>query len=328
MAKRSLIVYNICGIRKDNTKLYPHFINAILSQYESFKGEIVTVVSGCKTREFTLPFLKHLFPSLDYIEVFDNVPINISMNNAVVKSIEKHGRFDNYTYVAADALLEGRDTFDGMTDVMCNNKNIGMYSAQIDIDTCYALGLKLGGGRHGIDDERARIEMFKDGTDYTVPVGRACAAHFNIFSDDFVKFYGKCYPDIFAGYCTESVMTFALAAIKRHWVISKDYNIKHYASMDGPSCGFDPEGHKRKNPKTGAYDHAFLGGSLMPIFENEYARSIGLGYEECNDIVMHDPSQFDENNFCLNDELKQYIKENLYLKTDEFDYNKINCRYV
>jgi len=328
MDKKSLIVYNICGIKRDNTALYPQFIHAILSQYDNFKGKIKTVVSGCRTKPHTMKFLKEKFPELDYIEVHDNVPINVSFNNAVIKSIEKYGRFDNYTYMAADVFIDNPYDFEGMTNVLHNNKNIGMYSAQIDKDSCYAYGLKLGGGRHLIDDDRARYEMFKDGADYIVPVGKACAAHFNIFSDDFVKFYGKCYPDIFAGYCTESVMTFVNAAINKHWVISKDYTIKHFPGMDGPSSGSDPEGHKVKNPTTGSYDHPFIGDSLMHVFENEYAKSIGLGYEECQNIVMHDPSQFDENNFCTNDKLKEYIKDNLYLSKDKFDYDKIDCEYV
>jgi hypothetical protein len=328
MAKRTLLVYNICGIKKDNTDLYPNFMQAIKNQYNNFSGELKTIVSGCRMRPLTMPTLKHKFPEFDYIHVHDNLTVNITFNNAVLKAVEKYGEFDNYAYIAADAYLAGSNEIDGMTNVMVNNPSIGMYSAQIDKDNCYAYGLKLGGGRHIIDDERAREEMFKDGTDYIVPVGRACAAHLNFYSNDLFKFYGRCCPDIFAGYCTESIFTFVNAAIKKHWVISKDYNIMHFASMDGPSCGFNPEEHKIENPNTGSYDHPFIGDSLMHIFENDYAKSIGLGYEECANIVMHDQSQFDENNFCINENLKKYIKDNLYLSSDQFDYNKINCEYL
>tara|TARA_B100002051_G_C16684233_1_gene611691 strand:+ start:121 stop:1113 length:993 start_codon:yes stop_codon:yes gene_type:complete len=328
MSKRALLVYNICGIKKDNTNVYPRFMQGIRNQYQNFSGEIKTIISGCKTHSHTMPTLKSLFPEFDYLEVNDNLTVNITFNNAVLKGVDKYGEFDTYSFITSDALLESGSEIEGMTNNIRDNPNIGMYSAQIDIDSCYAYGLKLGGGRHGVDDERARYEMFKDGSDYIVPVGKACAAHLNIYTNEFFQFYGRCCPDIFAGYCTESTFSFANAAIKKNWVISKDYLIKHLAGMDGPSSGFDPEGHKLSNPNKGSYDHPFIGDTLMPIFDNEYAKSIGLGYEECQDVVIHDDSQFDDNQFCVNEELKEYIRDNLFLSNDKFNYNKIDCEWI
>lgn len=328
MNKRTLLVYNICGIKRDNTNVYPRFMEAIRNQYKSFSGDLKTIVSGCRMKSHTMPSLKSLFPEFDYINTEENLTVNITFNNAVLKAVEQHGEFDNYVYIAADAMISNFDQIENMSNAMMNNNNIGMYSAQIDKDNCYAYGLKLGGGRHIIDDERARQEMFQDGTDYIVPVGKACAAHLNMYSNDLFKFYGRCCPDIFASYCTESIFTFLTSAIKKHWVISKDNLIYHFPSLDGPSCGFDPEKYKFDNPETGAYDHPFIGESIMPIFENDYAKSIGLGYEECAGVVMHDPSQFDENQFCKNDKLKNYIKENLFLSQDKFDYKNIKCEML
>ena len=328
MPKRTLIVYNICGIKKDNTHLYPNFMQSIRNQYPKFSGEIKTIVSGCRMKPHTMPKLKSLFPEFDYINTDENLTVNITFNNAILKAVEKYGYFDNYVYLAADALIRGDSVIEDMSNVMIENSNIGMYSAQIDKDNCYAYGLKLGGGRHIIDDERARYEMFKDGTDYIVPVGKACAAHLNMYSNDLFKFYGRCCPDIFASYCTESIFTFIVSAIKKHWVISKDHVIMHFASLDGPSCGFEPEKYKVDNPDTGAYDHPFIGETILPIFQNDYAKSIGLGYEECANIVMHDDSQFDENNFCINDELKEYIRDKIYLSKDMFDYDNIQCEMI
>lgn len=328
MTKSTLLVYNICGIKKDNTEIYPRFMQSIRNQYGSYSGKLKTIVSGCRMKPHTMPKLKSLFPEFDYINTDENLTVNITFNNAILKAVEKYGEFDNYCYIAADAMMGSNEEIEKMSNVMIQNNNIGMYSAQIDRDNCYAYGLKLGGGRHLIDDERARYEMFKDGTDYIVPVGRACAAHLNMYSNDLFKFYGRCCPDIFASYCTESIFTFLVAAIKKHWVISKDSNIYHFPSLDGPSCGFEPEKYKSENPDSGSYDHPFIGDTIMPIFENEYARSIGLGYEECAGIVMHEPSQFDDEQFCINTELKQYIKENLYLSKDKFDYNKIQCEML
>jgi len=322
--KKTLIVYNICGIAKDNTHLYPTFMESIKKQYDTFNGNLKVIVSGCMMKSHTMPKLKQQFPEFDYIHVNDKLTVNITFNNAVLKAIEKYGEFDNYAYQAADAWL-GDNSLEDMTNTMMNNPVIGLYSAQIDHDSCYAYGLKLGGGRHGIDDERARYEMFKDGTDYVVPVGRACAAHFNIYSNELFKFYGRCCPDIFASYCTESVFSFIVAAIKKQWWISKDNIIKHFPSMDSPSAGFKPT---EKNRKKGFWDHALFDDSLMGVFDNQHARSIGLGYEECQNVVVHDDSQFDNNKFCINEQLKNYIKDNLYVSKHKFDYDKINCEFV
>lgn len=327
MNKRCLLVYNIAGYKNDNTMLYINFMNGIKEQFKTFSGELKVIVSGNGLRPHTFPYLKKMFPEFDYINIYDNLPVNITFNKAVLEGIKRYGKFDHYIYMTADSLMDRGDEIEGMTNNMLKDTNIGMYSAQIDIDSCYAYGLKLGGGRHGIDDENARYEMFKDGTDYIVPPGRACAAHINIYSSDFFEFYERCCPDIFKGYCTESIFSFVNAAIKKHWVISKDFIIKHYAGMDGGSCGQDAEENRSKKPHTGGYDHPFYGDTLLHIFENEYAKSIGLGYEECQNVVIHDPSQFDENYFCINDKLKEYIKENLYLQKHQFDYEKINFDY-
>lgn len=323
--KKALIVYNICGIAKDNTDTYPIFMRAIKKQFKTFNGLLKVVVSGCMMRDHTMSKLKQQFPEFDYIHVKDKLTVNITFNNAILKAIEKYGEFDTYAYQAADALL-GDNSVEDMTNTMMNNPVIGLYSAQIDHDSCYAYGLKLGGGRHIVDDERARHEMFKHGGDYIVPVGRACAAHFNIYSNDLFKFYGRCCPDIFASYCTESIFSFMTAAIKKQWWISKNNIINHFPSLDVPSAGFKPtEEDHRKN---GYWDHALFSDSLINIFDNQYARSIGLGFEECQDVVIHDGSQFDKNQFCINEQLKEYIKENLYVSKDKFDYDKINCEFV
>ena len=78
MSKRALLVYNICGIKKDNTNVYPRFMQGIRNQYQNFSGEIKTIISGCKTHSHTMPTLKSLFPEFDYLEVNDNLTNDLS----------------------------------------------------------------------------------------------------------------------------------------------------------------------------------------------------------------------------------------------------------
>ena len=44
---------------------------------------------------------------------------------------------------------------------------------------------------------------------------------------------------------------------------------------------------------------------------------LGMGYEELEGIIMHDPAHYDERGFCTNDELKNYIRDEMYV---DFDY--------
>lgn len=320
-----LIVYNICGAKKDNTEGYIHFLNA-LSQQE-FDGDKKIVVSACKPVERTIPFLKSVFPNFDYIRNDSSMPVNVTFNDAVLKSVKKYGDFDSYVYMACDAMFVHKKQLQILHDIG-SGETSGLVSAQVDHDSCYAYGLKLGGGRHAIDDENARYEMFKDGKDYTVPPGRACAAHVNLYTHKMFSYYGRCTPDIFGGYCTESVFSFLVSALKLHWVISRNCLVKHYPSYDGPSSTMSQEEHKIKNPSNGSYDYPFMMDTLMPIFNNDYAKSIGLGYEECQNIVNHREDQFDGNYFCKNNLLKEYIKEKLFLDKGIFDYDKIPSFYV
>jgi hypothetical protein len=335
---RVLVVYNICGVKRDNTYQYPLFLQSIANQL--FDGEIVVAVSACQPRENTIPYLKKQFPNFHYNVIDELYPVNVTFNKTVMDCVDRLGHFDGYFYQACDVSMTNNDIYQGLFSSIKSNPSTALLAAQIDIDSCYAYGLKLGGGRHGIDDERARLEMFKDGTDYTVPVGKACAAHLLLFTHDILEYYGKLLPDLFAAYCTESIFSFLCAAIQRNWRISKDYRIAHNAGMDTPSAGFRPE--KRTPPphdypipqfaryheKNGLAEGQTSPDSLLHIFQNEYAKSIGLGYEECENIVIHDPSQFDHNQFSTNSKLAPYIKEHAYVSKEILDYDAIESNFI
>jgi len=335
---RVLVVYNICGVKRDNTYQYPIFLQSIASQ--KFDGEVVVAVSACQPREQTIPYLKKEFPDFHYNVMEDLYPVNITFNKTVLDCVDRFGSFDGYFYQACDVMIHESNVYQGLFNCLKSKDSNGLVAAQIDQDSCYAYGLQLGGGRHGIDDERARYEMFKDGTDYTVPIGKACATHLLLYNPDVLEYYGRLLPDLFAAYCTESIFSFLCAAIKRNWVISKDYHISHSAGLDTPSAGFRPE----NRPSSPPYDYPIpqfsryhennglaqgqsSADSLLHIFQNEYARSIGLGYEECAHIVMHDPSQFDHNQFCVNSELAPYIKEHAYVRKEILDYSTIESKF-
>lgn len=329
-----LLIYNISGFKHDNTEKYIGYLQNIREQ--EFDGELRVVISAYKPRQRTLDILREIFPEFPILVINGQYPVNVTCNLACLEARRHWGDFSAYTYQTCDAMMDTNTILQETFDIMKANPNYGIVAPQIDRDTCYAYGLKLGGGRHQIDAERARVEMFKDGTDYIVPVGRACASHILMYRDTLVDFYGRMIPDIFASHCTESVFTFVAAALKTNWVILKDQSLSHGVSMDGPSWDHRPENRVdlEGNPLP-HYDHplkeweAVHGPSYMEkIFKNPTGISCGMGFEECSNIVNHDPSQFDDNHFCINDDLKYFIRDNVYVGKDILDYSKIECEWI
>ena len=103
--------------------------------------------------------------------------------------------------------------------------------------------------------------------------------------------------------------------------------MKHYHSMDGASSGFNPNGViARVMPP---WQHLFGGPrSMVEIIEDPEGISSGFGYEEINDVMHHDPSQFDEEGYCKNTRLKDFIKKNIFLSPEHFDYEEMTSSYI
>lgn len=315
MMNKLLAVYNICGILHDNTEKYVPYLETIVNQ--KFDGEII--VSACQPKERTIPFLKEKFPQVHFISINENLPVNITFNYSVLKGIEKFGRFDAYAYISCDSYCTEQGQLQGLFDIMKNHESCGLVCPRLLRDSGYAFGLRM--GAHRLDDYGASLEMFQFG-DYEIPVGKAVNAHTLIYSDKIQEYYGKCCPDIFKGFCTESVLSFVCGAIGSNWLISKDIIMGHDVGMDTPSAGQGVQEHAKTRP---THDHPFIGETLMDVFTNQTAIDLGLGYEECQGVIMHKESEWDEKYHCKNSKLKEYIKQNLYLTEDKFSYGNINA---
>ena len=330
---KALLIYNISGFKLDNTTQYMSYLENIRNQ--AFDGQLEVVISAYKPRPHTISHLRKFYPEFHVNIINGKYPVNVTCNLTAIEAVKRFGKFSSYTYQTCDAMMETNTTFQEVFNKMKDNANYGIVAPQIDKDSCYAYGLRLGGGRHVVDDERARYEMFKDGNDYIVPVGRACASHILMYRDTIFDYYGRMIPDIFASHCTESVFTFVVSALGLDWVILKDQKLKHGVSMDGPSWDHRPENRYDLdgNPLP-SYDHPLVewenkyGPSYMQkVFASPEAISCGMGFEECSNIVNHDASQF-ENNHCINDELKEFVKNNVYVSKDVLDYDTIECEWI
>lgn len=321
MSKDILVVYNTCGISgKENSLSYIKNIKSILQQdFESFD----IVVSSCMVNILTKMMLLQEFENVVKFNFINEIhPVNVTFNHSVMQTIDRYGEYNSYLYMdSGTTLLPGL-----LKDLNTRMKTgkYGMVTPQPSNDTEYYHG--LGVGRHNKDDDYAREILFKHG-DYIIPIGKGMGTHTNLVSNELRSFYGKVYPDIFASHCTESTFSFLNAALKKQWLLMKDYILPHELSMDGQSSGFSPaEWQYKYNRPT--YDHPYKIKSILDRIVTDEAKKVGFGYEECRNILMHDKNQYDENYHCINNELKNFCRDNLFLKKEEFDYDSILSEYI
>lgn len=311
MKNELLIIYNTCGLSgKDNTDYYIEALRSIRSQsFQNYK----LIVSSCKNKIEHLDKIKESVP-VDLIVLIDDIlPVNITFNKAVELGIEYFGQFESFLYLDSGIKFTETSQLETLNSLH-NSGNYGMTSAQVDND--------MGWCWFGLN-EYSKPRLLKD---LIVPVGKAVNLHCQIFHKDLLDFYGRIIPDVFKSYCTESVFSFLNAALKKSWIISSKVYVHHQFTVpDGqPDNGDGLDGHSYgfRDPP-GTWDSIYPPQTMREICNKEEGTKYGFGYEELRGIKMHNPNCFDSEGFCLNENLKTFLKENLFRK-EEFDYSKIN----
>ena len=308
-----LVVFNTCGIRRESPSRYVKHIESILKQdFDNFH----VAISSCKNSEECIEYLKLKFKKdISYNVIKDKLPISVTFNDTVEKCVGSFGEFQDYMFI--DSGIDFEDNSKVLRDLTDLHES-GPYSmtcARTDDD----MGFDDWFGSDILGDN-----VFSEGN-LIVPVGKAVNLHVQIFSNQHLQAYSRILPDIFAGQCMESTFSFMCAAINKKWIVHKDLVLKHITGMDGPSSGFSPAKfvHENNMPR---WNHMFkTNESIVDIISRGV--KYGMGYEENQKIVIHDDSQYDENGFCKNENLKTYIKENMYLDNSKFNYNEINGEF-
>lgn len=303
MKNKILVVFNICGIKgRINTDYYISAINSILDQ--DFDGFHVTL-SSCKSSPIELNKLKKIFGDRISYYITDELrTVNVTFNHAVIKTVENLGEFDGYLYVDSGIHFQNQKNILQQIYNLYKSGPYGMVTVSASNDTGFPEWLPF-------------AQPPKE--DYIIPVGRACNLHCQLFSNELYKEFYKIIPDIFVAYCTESVFSFYCAAIKTKWIILGNYIVYHDKGIDGATAGFDHTGPKGRN-----WDNLFEG-SVLDWKNDPRAQANGFGFEEMQGIFYHNKSQYDENGFCINEDLKEYIKEKLYMK---LDYSTIEHKFI
>ncbi len=301
-----LVVYNICGLgNRENDRYYIHALRSILTQTQP-QDEVL--VSGCMTSPSVKELLVKEFRvrgvSFNFID--EKFPVNVTFNHSVIKAVERMGRFAGYVYVDSGIQFR-KDTLVQLCARLAGNR-FAMIAAESSNDNGYpwwfnSPTLPAGEG------------------DFIMPVGKTLNLHTTVFTDDLFEAYGRLMPDIFASYSTESVFSFECAAIKKQFCVCRGVVVDHAHAMDGGASGF-------RGPGFGTTDHVLMGPTLAQICADPEGTACGFGYEEFRQFKMHDQSQFDEKQHCVNDRLLPFLKKNIFLSKELLDYDSIHFQFI
>lgn len=313
-----LVVFNTCGIARENYQQYIFGINSIVNQeFDSFR----VVMSSCLNSKNLREGVRNFFgDKISYNFIDDKLPVNVTFNHSCLKAREEFGDFDGYLYIDSGITLTKSDNLSKLYELFKSGPN-AMVAAQTSTDAGYLQWFGIGSHHH---DTSQNHLLFQNG-DFQIPVGKTVNLHVQIFSKDLLDAYNYLVPDIYAGYCTESVFSFLCAAIKQRFMLSKDVIVDHIHGMDGGSSGFDPiEWVKTGRP---TQDHPFLVDSVYRIAKDGH--QYGFGYEECANLVNHNPDLYDENGFCKNEHLAKWIRDNQFVgNIGLLDYSTINHTWI
>ena len=323
MKNNILAVYNICGIRGDNTKWYIECIENLLNQ--SLDNTRV-LVSSCKNSKECIRELYSTFGNkISYCVTPQLHTVNITFNNSVRRAVEHFGEFESYMYIDSGCNVENQKDIFSLSYQCLTDNNYGIVVVQTDTDEC----LHDLGGPYVYESPEIQVK----GEDLVVPIGVSVNQHTALFSNKIFKAYGKLYPDVFAAFCSESVLNYIAASAGLRWAIMADKQIKHAKAVDGPSSGFthrvsapNKEGEIESN---NFWNNLLYGRNALDFINDEEVYLSGLGYEECNNILNHNPEAYSEDGYCKDPErLRQAIEKYLFLSKEELDYENIKCSFI
>lgn len=280
------------------------------------------VLSSCLN---TAPCRSHLMDLFDdnlfYSFIDELQPLPVTVNLTALKMTTLRGSYDAYLYVDSGVRLTEEVQ---IAQLVHNHKdnNAAMTSAVVNTDGGYYETLHWG---EYVDDYRDIDKHFTHGI-YKIPLGGAVNLHFQLFDRSiYESFNSRIYSDIFAGQASESVFTYICASLKKPFILTNDVKVDHLTGMDGASSGFSPAEWVRKG--NNRLDHPFKIDSIFRVIRE--GAPFGLGYQTFSpEGVQPDRSKYDDNGFALTDDLMYYIRSNLFLNKNQFDYGAINHQLI
>lgn len=319
-SKRLLAVYNMCEIGgRGNVPYYVDAIRSLLLQ-NALGGpgkNYHIALSGCLMTYETSGALQQTFGDyLSYNFIHEQHPLSITFNDTINQMVAKHGPFDGYLYIDSGITFwdpMGRyDAVQALWDIHEKNGNAITAAFPSNDDGHQWWGIQ-----------------YRPGEDYVFPVGKTTNMHCQIFDESWRKSFGRILPDIFADHTMESCFSGMAAAINKKMMITQKVNLLHNHSMDGASIG---SRNKHMHPDYIAASNmspTVLLYKTKKDMDKRYQEGFqyGFGYEECKEFWRHDPDKFDENG-AKDSKLREFYRNELFLKSHEFDYSQIKRIFV
>jgi hypothetical protein len=300
-----LVVYNTCGIKTDQTLQYLGCLQSILASKTDFKYKLV--MSSCLNKQECRDTVSEMFKDdVEIIAIDHPYTVNITYNISCQSMIDKYGPFKGYLYIDSGVDFLGNESaLDKLFHLFIDN-DYGIASAQVSFD-------------HGLHNSKGgNFPIVNE--NYIMPLGGSVNGHADLFSHDIYERYGKVWPDVFRAYCTESTFSFVAASIGKKQVVLKDIVLTHKQAVDGGSLSvphFSPTYNNNWN-------NLLFNRNAMDFMNDPEAIKCGLGYEECQGIMVHSPEAYDSDQRPLYlEELANCIEKYFYTTNDEVNYNQI-----
>jgi hypothetical protein len=323
MKNSLLAVYNICGIKGDNTKWYIECIHNLLNQN---LDNTRILVSSCKNSKECIKELYSTFGNrISYCVTPELHTVNVTFNNSVRKAVEHFGEFDSYMYIDSGCNVDNQDDIFYLSYKCLVDNDYGIVVVQTDTDEC----LHDLGNAYVYESPEIQVK----GKDLVVPIGVSINQHTALFSNKIFKSYKKLYPDVFAAFCSESVLNYIAASVGLRWVIMADKQVRHAKAVDGPSSGFthrvESRNKKGEVESNNFWNNLLYGRDVLDFLNDDEAYQAGLGYEETNNVMLHNPNAYTADGLCKNpDRLKRTIEKYLFLNEEELKYENIKCKFI
>jgi hypothetical protein len=316
--KNILVIYNICGIKFDNIKMWMNHLEDIINQnYSNFK----IVVSGCKVSEGSKQQLlnfKDKCSNISFNWVDEILPISVTFNQTVQICTEEFGLFDAYFYIASDVKFG-------------NDKNVISKMVKLHFESNSAITSAMVDNDHGLDgiyhDCWNDLDELLNNDHFCINIGRGANMHAMIFDKEiYLNFNNKIIPDIFASHHIENTFVYIAASLSKKFVVhSKDVMLGHIGFADGHAVGFMDE---IKWDHTIAWKHLFK--SKIPAEErllNDEAKKCGFGYG--GTLLLPNEEMYDEDeNHKDPSRLLSFLKPSIYLSDDEYNYKDITYNFI
>ena len=238
--------------------------------------------------------------------------------NLAIQYFKAMNNFTYFIFCSDDCMMINNKDLSTLLSVFQHSTDIGQVTALVNRDNAAKWYPKYSG-------------FEKDSLPVYVSLGEAVNIHLSIYSKFFMEKYDYKYIDVLTAWATESVGTFLHAAIGTRWAHCKSVQLKHPKNVKPIQKGYSGY-NTYKNFRS--IESIFEGGvqlglgfecwmNLPELHSTKENRKKMLKWDKYKFCHMFNKKVYSKTGECKNKEkLYNYIKENLFLPKNIFDYDE------